>query len=101
MSAEVMTEKKVFVLLMLYILWCRQSERGLAKKQQQIPLQKGGGGVSVCAVLKLNTIYLVLTLGHLAKSKHCVKEAAPLYSSRGSGSSSLAASNSETASITL
>ncbi len=76
-------DRKVFVLLMLYILWCRQSERGLAKKQQQIPLQRGGGGVvSVCAVLKLNTIYLVLTLGHLAKSKHCVKEAAPLYSSK-------------------
>ena len=29
--------------------------------------------VCVCAVPKLNTIYLVLTLGHLAKSKHLVK----------------------------
>jgi hypothetical protein len=36
-------DRKVFVLLMLYILWCRQSERGLAKKQQQIPLHRGGG----------------------------------------------------------
>jgi hypothetical protein len=47
MSTDIMTEKFSFFECYTYILWCRQSERGLAKKQQQIPLQRGGGGVSV------------------------------------------------------